>query len=121
MNSFGFIQGLRMKLCSLVFFSIVQGCWIDDSTYQTRLLELTDQDGDGFTPNDGDCDDGDPMLHPDADEVCDEIDNDCNGLLDDDPVSGTLYYIEDTSGCFNQAVLSCDPPEGVFTLEPEEC
>ena len=43
-----------------------------------------DADGDGFT-DDVDCDDGDPDTHPGADELCDERDNDCNGLVDDDP------------------------------------
>jgi hypothetical protein len=36
-----------------------------------------DDDGDGFTA-DEDCDDGDPDVNPDADEVLDGIDNDCD-------------------------------------------
>ena len=60
-----------------------------------------DQDGDGFgddaQPVDaasapdghvaqgGDCDDTDPDVHPEADEVCnDGVDDDCDGLADDD-------------------------------------
>ncbi|RME26975.1 MAG: hypothetical protein D6798_05570 [Deltaproteobacteria bacterium] len=42
-----------------------------------------DQDGDGFTPRMGDCDDLDAAVHPDAQELCDEVDNDCNGMVDD--------------------------------------
>lgn len=42
-----------------------------------------DQDGDGFTPADGDCNDRQPDVHPDAVEICDNRDNDCNGTVDD--------------------------------------
>ncbi|MDP7110336.1 MAG: putative metal-binding motif-containing protein, partial [Myxococcota bacterium] len=43
-----------------------------------------DEDGDGWTPEDGDCDDGDDQVHPDAADLCDELDNDCDGLLNED-------------------------------------
>ncbi len=43
-----------------------------------------DEDGDGYTPEDGDCNDDDATIHPGAAEVgCDNIDNDCNGEIDD--------------------------------------
>ena len=39
-----------------------------------------DNDGDGFTPEDGDCDDNDPEINPEAREVAgDGIDSNCNG------------------------------------------
>ena len=49
----------------------------------------TDDDGDGFSENDGDCDDNDPNVHPDAQEVCDDnIDNNCNGATDSQEPDG---------------------------------
>ncbi|APR77578.1 Hypothetical protein A7982_02925 [Minicystis rosea] len=45
-----------------------------------------DLDGDGFQSSQcggDDCDDSDPDVHPDASEVCDGRDNDCNAKTDD--------------------------------------
>jgi Synergist-CTERM protein sorting domain-containing protein len=43
-----------------------------------------DQDNDGLSPNQGDCDDANRDVHPGLAEVCgDRLDNDCNGLYDD--------------------------------------
>ena len=41
----------------------------------------TDEDGDGFTPNEGDCNDDDPDVHPDAhDPAGDGKDANCDGM-----------------------------------------
>ncbi len=44
----------------------------------------TDCDGDGLTRLAGDCDDTRPSIHPGAPEVCDGLDNDCDGAVDED-------------------------------------
>lgn len=49
-----------------------------------------DHDGDGFSPNQGDCDDTDPTIHPLAVEVCDGRDNNCNGTIDEGPLCPSL-------------------------------
>ncbi len=46
-------------------------------------LNLDDLDLDGFSTCDGDCDDGDDTLNPGEDEICDGIDNDCNADTDE--------------------------------------
>jgi fibronectin type 3 domain-containing protein len=43
-----------------------------------------DNDGDGFTENEGDCNDTDASINPNADEICqDQIDQNCDGQTDE--------------------------------------
>lgn len=45
--------------------------------------EFTDDDGDGYSEADFDCDDENPAINPSALEGLDGIDNNCNGYIDD--------------------------------------
>jgi len=42
-----------------------------------------DDDGDGYSENGGDCDDADPTANPDVSDLCDGMDNDCSGYVND--------------------------------------
>jgi len=71
-----------------------------------------------LTPGD-DCDDSEPAAYTGGTEVCDGVDNDCNGDVDDDDAGltdGTTYYVDDDDdGYGDAAVVACDPPAGTST------
>jgi hypothetical protein len=52
---------------------------------------LRDDDKDGYTENEGDCDDTDRDVHPGAIDTCDGVDTDCDGSFDEDSVSDDPY------------------------------
>lgn len=52
-----------------------------------------DNDGDGFTENQGDCNDSNAAINPGADEVIGNgIDENCNGMTDDGPVYSDNHF-----------------------------
>ncbi len=52
-----------------------------------------DADGDGFD-RPVDCDDGDATIDPTAGERCNDVDDDCDGDIDEDPVEGFAQYAD---------------------------
>ena len=84
--------------------------------------ETHDADGDGFATDAGDCDDNDSAVYPGATERCDNLDNDCNGTVDDDLVQ-SWYADADADGFGNaaQAVTACEPPDGAYIADDSDC
>ena len=70
---------------------------------------------DGYVTNNSDCDDGDELVAPDATELCDGIDNDCDGDTDEFAGDRTTYYADlDGDGFGNRSLprQACAPPAG---------
>lgn len=100
----------------------------------TRLTSYADSDGDGYGDeaselsactvpegavlNADDCDDTRAEVYPGALEYCDEIDTNCNGVLDDEAVDATAYYPDADTDGYGTALTftaSCSPVEGAVT------
>jgi hypothetical protein len=74
----------------------------------------TDDDGDGYNESGSmggaaDCDDADPDVHPGAVEVLNQIDDDCNGIVDDQ----TEGYDDDGDG-FSERMGDCDDTNPLY-------
>ncbi|MEO6611997.1 MAG: MopE-related protein [Chitinophagaceae bacterium] len=72
-----------------------------------------DADGDGYTVAQGDCNDNNPAIHPGATELCNGVDDNCDGQIDEG-VKTTFYRDADTDGYGNAAVSTqaCTAPAG---------
>ncbi len=84
---------------------------------------FTDEDGDGYY-NYLDCNDMDSSIHPDAIEICDGIDNNCSGIIDENlPLFS--YYVDTDNDGFGNLVMKMDtcitfPPLG-FVANSLDC
>ena len=98
-------------------------------TFYLLLTLLTacgqlDADDDLYSTDQGDCDDDDPSVHPDATELCDQIDNNCDGVVDENTASDSLtLYVdadEDGYGDPNRMAKSCQEIIG-WTSNNADC
>ena len=79
-----------------------------------------DADGDG-SPASLDCDDNEPLAYPDATETCDEIDNNCDGVVDEGLTS--TYYADADGDAFGDAantIEACTVPSG-YVADSTDC
>ncbi len=124
--------------------AIVDGCdgidqdcngVIDDDAVSTAYFEDLDSDGvgsavsveacippPGFSAIGGDCDDSDPAVSPTVLDLCDGVDVNCNGVIDDDAVFA-LYFADadgDGSGVSGASIEACAAPPDHVSV-PGDC
>jgi hypothetical protein len=70
-----------------------------------QYMDAIDHDGDGFASTQGDCNDCDPNTNPGAFDVPkDGIDEDCDGIVDDEPTGCDVMAVLDSKDPFNAAL-----------------
>jgi len=74
----------------------------------------------GYVENADDCDDTQPQVGPGNPEICDGLDNDCDGLVDNDATDASTWYADLDGDGFPNAgnqFDSCDEVDG-YLLAP---
>ena len=111
---------MRLTLLPLFFFLACPGTDKDSGD----PLVPSDLDLDGFTTDEGDCDDEDAAISPDAAETCNGIDDDCDGSTDEAGAAGeSAWYADadaDTYGDAEVETIACDAPAG-FVADATDC
>ena len=77
---------------------------------------------DGYVANNNDCNDANPDINPGAAELCNNVDDNCNGAIDGGLVF-TTYYVDadgDTYGNTNNSISSCEPVNG-YVIDNTDC
>jgi hypothetical protein len=80
-----------------------------------------------YIPGNTDCNDADPDIHPSADELCNGVDDNCDGEVDNRAVDATTWYGDfdgdgfgDMYGWYMPSVRSCEQPAG-YTSDGTDC
>jgi len=114
---------------------------VDEDSAVDALVWYVDDDRDGYgtketyyacevpeshSAQSGDCDDSEPSVNPGADEYCDDLDNDCDGLvdqLDPDIVNLRAWYRDtdgDGHGVDSAIKYACTAPSG-YVRDDDDC
>ena len=100
----------------LGLLTILLACNEKIAVDQTEQTVIPDYDQDGFSA-DVDCDDWDPTVHPEAEEICDGRDNNCSGEVDEG-VTSVFYpdFDDDGFGDEENPLAACAPPDGYIVV-----
>ncbi|MFZ5477995.1 MAG: putative metal-binding motif-containing protein [Myxococcota bacterium] len=75
----------------------------------------------GYVSNSTDCDDGDASISPGDPERCNDVDDDCDGSIDEGLATSTYYRDADSDGygTSSSTISDCSAPSGYVSLSTD--
>lgn len=104
---------------ALTWYADVDGDGFGDDTLPTYACAAPT----GFVSDATDCDDGDSSVYPGAPELCNGVDDDCDGGVDeDDAADATIWYEDADHDGYGGATTAtaCDAPAG-YVNNSDDC
>jgi uncharacterized protein (TIGR03382 family) len=77
----------------------------------------------GYVSDNTDCDDTESAVNPGESEICDSLDNDCDGTVDNNATDASTWYADndgDTYGDATSSTVECDQPSG-YVSDDTDC
>jgi len=102
--------------CDTVFYIDKDGDGYGDENSNPSCIQHAD-----YVADNTDCNDDNANIHPGATEICNNIDDDCDGSIDEGVTN--IYYRDsdgDTYGDQNDSFVSCSPPSG-YVADNTDC
>lgn len=107
-------------MASFLFYEDIDGDGYGHPMGRDAGCDITGALPVGFSRDNRDCNDTNIYIHPGAAEICDFVDNNCDGVVDEEGCScaGQVLHVPQGCGTIQQAVDTATPVVGYAQLGP---
>jgi hypothetical protein len=101
------------------WYADADGDGYGDATATTDACDAPD----GYVADGTDCDDTRVEINPSMSEICNDVDDDCSGVVDDSSVDAGTWYVDadgDGYGDPTASFIACDAPAG-YVADGTDC
>ena len=109
---------VKLKVCYDKYFADIDGDGFGDVLTDSVACNIPT----GYVSDSTDCDDTNPAIHPTLTDICNALDDNCNGITDEDAIF-TTYYLDNDGDLFGNILIdttSCNVLVG-YVENSDDC